>query len=95
MSRNSDRDVSAGPPPSPTPTKQPDPGDTDGGGCTGVGENGFHETQGGQRDYRNFWDFFNAGQNGAVPFPNISGVLARYRTCGDGDGPSDMRGNLP
>ena len=65
------------------------PGDTDGDGCADVHENGLDETQGGQRDWQNPNDFYDAAgsplppQNGApdgvIDLPNdILGVIQHH-----------------
>ena len=74
----------------PTPTKQPEPGDTDGDGCSDQRENGLDETQGGLRDYKNPWDFYDvlgAGQSlthdGVIDLPNdILGVIQHFAPAG-------------
>ena len=43
----------------PPPTKQPGPADTDGDGCSDQAENGAFEYLGGQRNYLDFWDFYD------------------------------------
>ena len=73
----------------PTPAKLPEPGDTDGDGCSDQRENGPNATLGGQRDYQNPWDFYDAAgspsppQNGApdgiIDLPNdILGVIQHH-----------------
>ncbi len=73
----------------PTPTKQPEPGDTDGDGCSDQRENGADEKLGGQRDYKNPWDFYDvlgAGfgpPDGIVDLSNdIFSVLQSYSPTG-------------
>ena len=67
----------------PTPTKQPDPGDTDGDGCSDQRENGSDETLGGQRDYKNPWDYYDTNGDGIVDLTNdIFGVITHYAPTG-------------
>ena len=77
------------PTPTVTPTKQPDPGDTDGDGCSDARENGPDETLGGQRDYLNPWDFYDAAgpgggpPDGVIDLPNdILGVISHFAPTG-------------
>ncbi len=77
------------PTPTPTPTKQPFPADTDGDGCADANENGPDETLGGQRDYKDPWDFYDvAGLSGATPdgyidlLFDILGVIQHYAPQG-------------
>ena len=68
--------------PTPTPTKQPDPGDTDGDGCSDERENGPDETLGGQRDYKNPWDFYDVlGPGAALPKDQIIDLPKRHLRC--------------
>ncbi len=83
-------------PPGPTPTKQPDPGDSDKDGCTDAQENGPDETLGGQRDYKNPWDFYDVetisgpGEDGVVDLLfDILGVINHYQPAAGGAPPYD------
>ena len=69
--------------------KLPHPGDTDGDGCSDWQENLSDETMGGQRNWKNRWDFYDVAgspgppQNGApdgiVDLPNdILGVIQHH-----------------
>jgi hypothetical protein len=74
--------------PTPIPTKQPDPGDTDGDGCSDQQENGPDPMLGGDRDYLNFWDFFDTPGGGNVRDKQISGLdffglLGRFNATGN------------
>ena len=71
------------------PVKQADPGDTDNDGCSDERENGPNESLGGQRDWLNRNDFYDAAgspgppQNGApdgvIDLPNdILGVIQHH-----------------
>lgn len=60
------------------PPKQAPPGDTDGDGCTDEQENGTDETAGGQRDYKNPWDYFNPTGDGRNRIDDILAVVNRY-----------------
>ena len=77
------------PTPTPTSPKLPEPGDTDGDGCSDQRENGPDETLGGQRDYKNPWDFYDVlGPNygppdGIVDLPNdILAVIVTFSPAG-------------
>ncbi len=76
----------------PTPTKQPLPGDTDGDGCTDQQENGPDPALGGQRDYLNFWDFFDVptgvglSRDGSIASEDIFGVIGRFNATDVGPG---------
>ncbi|MEX1254352.1 MAG: flexitail domain-containing putative surface protein [Dehalococcoidia bacterium] len=61
--------------------------DSDGDGCTNAQEDGPTATLGGQRDGKNFWDFFDtpAGANvrdGAVTSGDLARVVARFGANG-------------
>ena len=74
----------------PTPTKQPKPGDTDGDGCPDEHENGPDETQGGRRNYKDPYDYYDVyGPNssltldGVIDLPNdILGVIQHFSPAG-------------
>ncbi len=75
--------------PTPTTTKQPEPGDTDGDGCSDQRENGPDETLGGQRNYKNPWDFYDVvgggggPPDGVIDLPNdILGVILHFSPQG-------------
>jgi hypothetical protein len=82
------------------PPKQPDPGDSDSDGCTDQQENGPSPQLGGQRDYLNFWDFYDVWtrpvgdpsgwerSKGIDLFGDIFGVARRF-------GASDDDANAP
>ena len=58
------------------PPKQPFPGDTDGDGCPDQRENGPDKTQGGLRDYKNPWAFYDTNGDGLIDlFNNTLGVI--------------------
>ena len=62
--------------------------DTDGDGCSDESENGPDETLGGQRDYRNPWDYYDINGDGIVDlFTDILGVIQHYSL--DGGPPYD------
>ncbi len=62
--------------------------DTDGDGCSDLSENGPDETLGGQRDYRNPWDYYDIDGDGIVDlFTDILGVISHYSL--DGSPPYD------
>jgi len=85
----------------PTPTKQPPPGDTDNDGCSDVEENGPSPSVGGQRDYLNFWDFFDVPtgsalqRDKAIGAGDLAALVARFgandATPGDFDRDDDPR----
>jgi hypothetical protein len=73
-----------------TPTKDAS-ADTDQDGCTNGQEQGATESLGGQRDYQNFWDFFDtpvqvsAGvweRNRIVDVDDVFAVAGRFGTSG-------------
>ncbi len=75
----------------PTPTKLPFKGDTDGDGCPDVSENGLDETLGGQRDYKNPYDWYDINQDGVIDLLNdILGVIQHYETSGNQLPPYDV-----
>ncbi|MCH7811842.1 MAG: hypothetical protein IH958_04350 [Chloroflexi bacterium] len=58
-------------------------GDTDNDGCTDTQENGPDAALGGQRDYLNFWDFFDPNRDGAVTVTDFFALLQRFGSAGD------------
>ena len=63
--------------------------DTDGDGCSDQRENGPDETLGGQRDYKNPWDFYDvvggggSAPDGVIDLPNdILGVIQHFSPQG-------------
>jgi hypothetical protein len=77
--------------PTPTPTKQPEPGDTDQDGCSDQEENGLNEVEGGLRNYRFFWDFFDTpnaanARDKAVASADFNRVLQRFGANDTGPG---------
>ena len=64
-------------------------GDTDGDGCTDTQENGPNEALGGQRDYLNFWDFFDVPvgtppkRDKMVNIIDIGGIVLRFGSASD------------
>jgi hypothetical protein len=60
------------------PPKQAPPGDTDGDGCTDERENGPNQMLGGQRDYKNPWDYFNPTGDGQNRVDDILAVVNHY-----------------
>ena len=63
--------------------------DTDGDGCSDQRENGPDETRGGQRDYKNPWDFYDvvggggSAPDGVIDLPNdILGVIQHFSPQG-------------
>jgi hypothetical protein len=74
----------------PTPTKDAS-ADTDQDGCTNGQEQGPNEFQGGERNYQNFWDFFDTPiqvsggvwqRNRVIDVDDIFAVAARFATSG-------------
>jgi len=73
--------------------KLADPGDSDLDGCSDVEESGPSATAGGQRDFENFWDFFDVDtENGAsagtrleggISLSNVFAVANRFGQAGD------------
>ncbi len=70
-------------------------GDTDHDGCRDMAENGPDETLGGQRDYLNFWDFFDVPtgatfeRDGNVTGLDIFAVIVRFNATDAGPGDFD------
>jgi subtilisin family serine protease len=66
-------------PPTPTPVPTPTPApDFDADGCSDVEENGPNHSSGGQRDYTNFWDFYDVNGTKAIDLQDTIVVLQHF-----------------
>ena len=83
-------------------TKLLEPGDTDGDGCSDQRENGIDETLGGQRDFKNPWDFYDVlgpgamlPKDGVIDLPNdILSVMLHFSPTGYTPGEPSIVGNI-
>lgn len=77
--------------PTPPPPKLPEPGDTDQDGCSDVTENGPSAELGGERNYADYWDFYDVWtsridnpqawqRNKVITIFDILAVAARFGT---------------